>query len=213
MQHNSPVPFENFDNNHCLQVSLMGVLTTLGHPVRQAEIDKATGWEKGLWTWTIPGAAVAAKFVPGVRLLSPFDFRRFADEGEAYLKTQWSPQRFRDQRAHASPNFAKEQQAAKQFMTSGTFELRKPPTADEMTKLLKDYIIVPQVDYGRLYRGQANGGSHYIVVYAAEGENFWLNDSGLPMKARLRHPKQMVQAAMTGDVLLIPHGGRKFGPL
>src|SRR5258706_13099499 len=111
--------FENWpDDNHCLQASLMMVLNTLGHNVSWDDVNAGTEYQDDLYTWSIQGAAMLAKRIPGVKLCSDFNYRRFAADGVAYLERRWRKEWFDVQQQHASPGFAREQKAASAFVAN-----------------------------------------------------------------------------------------------
>jgi hypothetical protein len=207
-----PVFFANWpDNNHCLQASIMMALNTLGHPVRWADVNAATGYRDGLYTWSIQGAAVLARFIPGVMFYSTFDYARFAVEGEAYFKRTTEPDWFRVQQQHASRGFFREQMAAQMFLERHRFELKKL-SSDEMFGALNEYLLIPLTDVARLYPGASEAG-HSILLYASGSNDAWFHDPGLPPYRAHRLPKDRIYEAyrVVGDLILIPHGGRRFG--
>ena len=206
----TPAFFENdTDDNHCLQAAIMIVLSSMGHPVRRAEVEAGTNFKKNLYTWSIEGAAYLAKFVSGVQLYSILDYAKFAQNGESYLREFWTPAHFGLQKSKASQDFKKEQVAAERFISSGTFELIIPPK-EKLISSLKENLIIAMVGVNRLYpeRGQ---GVHFIVLYAHADGMIHFHDPGLPPRPRSRLPKDRVYSALNDELLVVPLGTQKFG--
>lgn len=200
-----PVFFQNWpDDNHCLQASLMIVLNSLGHPVRWDDVNRGTGYEDRLYTWTITGAALLARFVKGVKLYAAIDYREFARQGELYLTRIWNPSYLALQKNNASVNFAKEQKAAQAFVAANRFELRRL-SQPELFGLLRDNLVILQARVNFLF--PENGpGTHYVVLYAEDGDWAWIHDPGLPARRSARLPKSRVYAAYTGELIVVPRG-------
>ena len=207
-----PVFFENLpDNLHCLQASVMMVLHSLGHPAQWHEIDRATGFRDGLYSWTITGAATLASYVGGVRFYSQLDYKRFAQEGEAYLATQLSPEHMAVQKQRATAGFVRERQAAAPFVASNRYEMRALwPT--ELVGLLGNNLVIMNAKTEILYPGNQPGG-HFVVLYASDGESVWLHDPGLPGRRSVKLPFDLVYSAYSGgELIVVPTGGQSFGP-
>jgi hypothetical protein len=206
-----PVFFGNYpDDNHCLQASLMMVLNTLDHPVQWDDVNAATEYQDGFYTWSIQGAAALAKYIPGVKLCSGFDYKRFATEGVAYLQRRWPRNWFEVQKEHASPGFVREQKAAAAFVASSSQQ--QALSSDALFDALKEYLIVPLAQTDILYPGGPIGG-HFILLYASDGDAAWIHDPGLPPYQAKKIPKKLIYLAGAYEQILIPHGGRKFGPV
>jgi hypothetical protein len=143
---------------------------------------------------------------------STFDYARFAVEGGAYFKRTREPDWFRVQQQHASRGFAREQKAARAFLERHRFELRKL-SSDEMFGALNEYLLIPLTDVATLYPDASEAG-HSILLYTSDSNDAWFHDPGLPPYRSHRLPKSRVYEAyrVVGDLILIPNGGRRFGP-
>jgi hypothetical protein len=157
MTRRDPVFFGNSeDDNHCLQAAVMIVLNSLGHNARWAEVEVATQYEKNLYSWTVQGAAAISKYIPGVKLISPLDYRQFAQDGAAYLRRFWRPEWFALQERKASKDFEKERNAAEVFLDAGTTVETKIPS-EELFSLVDDHLCITMVEVDKLYPNRNAG--------------------------------------------------------
>jgi hypothetical protein len=145
-----------------------------------------------------------------VKLYAGLDYGEFARQGEGYLASIWSPEYFSLQRKFASPNFVKEQEAAETFVANNKFELNRLAES-EFVELLRENLIILQTQANLLFPDSGSG-THYVVLYAEDGDSIWLHDPGLAPRRSVRLLKAKVYAAYTGEIIAVPHGGRKFGP-
>ena len=81
------------------------------------------------------------------------DYERFADEGETYYKefNAKDPDWFELQKKHASPNFLREQEYAKDLLNATNTSFKKTSLGkNEIGGLLTDNLLIALIDAGVL---------------------------------------------------------------
>lgn len=191
------------DDNHCLQAAVMMVLNTLDGPVKWEEVNKATRYENGLYTWTIAGVLALAERISGIIFYSTMDYQQFAERGEEYLREYWenSPEWFKLQEQHASLGFSKEQSIAKELILRRLFEKRRL-TKYELEVLLANHLLIVLADSGLLSGGETEG--HFILLYDQKGGEFLIHDPGLPPRPAWAVDKDQFMEAFRDDVIVVP---------
>lgn len=190
------------DDNHCLQASLMMAASAVGHPISWVEVDQLSSYDANYYTWAPTVIEPFSKVVPGSKLISSIDYQAFSEHGESYLKQSWSLDWFTLQQNHSSPNFKKEQEAAKYAIAKGLIQKKTCKLAD-LENLLKDNLIVVLVDAGKL-EGKDYSSGHYVLVYGSDDKNFTIHDSGLPGHKKWNVDKKSFISSFRGDVIVVP---------
>lgn len=100
--------------------------------------------------------------------------------GESYYKeSNQNDQNWFDlQKQHASPNFAKEQNTAKELIQLKLYEQRVL-TLKEIDHLLINNLLIALVDAGQL-SGKDKPAGHFVLVYNSSEKFFNIHDPGLP---------------------------------
>lgn len=212
----SPPLVENFDNNHCLQACMLMSLNALTQPSSIDEIDKLTNYDKDLYTWTIVGASVLQEKLPGVKIYSNLDYEEFAARGDVYLKDYWNLGEYQHQRSKASFSFLKEQNAAKQFLSSGgkIVKTDRLLNRQDYSDLLKDNILIAWTSIEELYKGFT--GAHFFLVYGESEEKYFVNDSGFGVSKKGksgRHFDKDIFLKSAREVIVIPKGDIPIGKI
>ncbi len=200
-----PKFYKNYvDNNHCLQAALMMVLNTLIGQVSWSTINKETNYNKNTYTWTPYGASILSKRIKGVVMYSILDYKKFALEGEKYLKKLWKNNGnwYSLQKQKASSGFKKEQKATQNFLKGNSF-LNKNLTKEEIEALLKNNYLITLVDAGRTANQNWSSG-HFVVVYDQDNQNFLMHDPGLPPRKNVSIPKDLFMNAFMSNTIAIP---------
>ena len=205
-----PKFYQNWeDNNHCLQASVMMVLNTLNGPVDWEEVNRMTGYENGLYSWSSKGTVALAKYIAGTKMKSNLDYKEFATRGEDYLKDYWSAEWFNKQKENASSSFRREQDFAKELITENLFE-KGSVEKKEIKSLLRRSLIIAVVDSRKL-AGKEGAAGHFVVVYGENNNNFLLHDPGLPPRLSWAVDKDSFIKAFKNELIIVPKGKIKFG--
>lgn len=192
------------DNNHCLQASLMIVLNTLAGKTTWDQINKLTGYQDGLYSWSVVGAQILADIIPGTKLISHLlDYDKFAKKGDEYLKSIWSPEWYQLQKRNASPNFSREQEATKKITGKKLYEYKKFITMENIKKYLKNNLIITLID-PHVITGVPGSSGHFVVVFDHKNDNFLLHDPGLPKHENWQVNQEIFMKAFRGDIITVP---------
>lgn len=180
------VPFHaNPDGTHCFQATLRMMLGCF-FPERAftwAELDAATAKQEGLWTWPMAGAVWLGELGLDVRVVEPFDYERFAREGEAYVLAYFGDEVGR--RAVARTHIAEEIRHAEALVTRGQVA-RRVPSLEEVRALLDDGWLVGCNVNGRMLHDEPGWSGHFVVVTGHDPDGLTIHDPGPPPAADRR---------------------------
>ena len=180
----------------------MMAAATVGHSISWEEVDQLSSYEANYYTWASTVIVPFSKIVPGSKLISSMDYQAFSEQGEDYLRQSWPPEWLEDQQNHSSPNFKKEQEAAKEAVRMGLIQKATCQLAD-LENLLKNNLLIVLVDAGKL-AGENYSSGHYVFVYNSDNKNFMLHDPGLPGYKKWKVAKDLFISAFRGDVIVVP---------
>lgn len=199
----NPIFYPNqADDNHCLQASILIVLNSLGYPMPWNKVNKLTKYDSRYYSWTIIAASIVSELIPNTRLITGLDYAKLAELGEEYLKLHWDASWYENQKKHASPGFAREQQFAKGF--KGKFELRESKApAEEIVELLKDNLIIALID-PCMIKNQNGSSGHFVVLYKSQNGQFMYHDPGNPPIENAQVDQEIFMRAATNEFLVIP---------
>lgn len=191
------------DDNHCMQASLMIVLNTLAGKTTWNEVNKLTEYKDNLYSWSVVGAKVLNDKIPGTRLIGTLDYKKFANDGERYLKDVWGQEWYDLQKKHASPNFSKEQESAKKLVKKGLTKRKKFVAKKDIKDYLKNNLIIALID-PHVIKNTPGSSGHFVVVYTSKSTNFLLHDPGLPPQEQWTVDQDVFMKAYRGDIIIIP---------
>jgi len=187
-----------------MQASIMIVLNTLVGKTPFAEVNRLTEYKDNLYSWTVVGARVLAEKIPGTKLItSGMDNRNFAKEGEAYLKTIWGQEWYDLQKRYASPNFSKEQDAAKKLVAKKLYKYERGITKKNLLTYLKDHMLIVLINPHVITHSPGTAG-HFVVVYGVSGTDFLIHDPGLPPHEAWNVDQDLFMKAYRGDIIVVP---------
>ncbi len=181
----------------------MMALEVVGKPITWNKVNSMTDYTDNLYSWTPQAVVSISKLIPSVKLISNLDYREFAKNAEKYFKeiNKNMPEWFELQKAHASPTFSKEQNAAQELIKLGLYS-QKILTLKEFEDLLKNNILIAVVDAGQLASESWHAG-HFVLVYSSNGK-FTIHDPGLPPKKAWRVDKKEFMKAYKNELIVIP---------
>jgi hypothetical protein len=212
----APKFFENSDNNHCLQASVLMCVNSLGRKMSFKEIDELIGYNKSLYTWLIQATNQLQKMFPGVKFMSNLDYKKISVNAEKYLKNKWknSLEHYNDQESHALPHFTNVQNSSKEFLKNGgTYEkISKKCTKSQLSNFLEENLVIMWVNWNKLY-DQPGSKGHFVVVFSEKDSYFIIHDSGQPPRIGKKVKKDRLLEAGGNDLVLIPKEGSPIGKL
>lgn len=177
---NSTVPFyANTDKTHCYQATLR---MALGHfwphkTFSWAELDTITAKREGLWSWPTASMLWLQQQGFDIRDVEIFDYRRFAEQGGAYLIELFGQSTGQDQIDHS--DIPQETHYARLLAASRIPEARTPDIAELQAQLDAGYLLICNVNSRALneldgYRG------HFVLITGHTPDGFILHDPGPP---------------------------------
>ena len=167
------------DGTHCFQASIKSVLKFFW-PEKDfswEELEKITAKKEGLWTWLMAGLIWLQNQGFEVKNVEIFDYGKFIESPEEYLKEFWGEEIAKIQIEHCEIN--QEVEYAKKFLEE-VFTEKRVPSVDDIKNLLKDgYLIICNVN-SRTLNDKPGYAGHFVVVKGFNENNFIIHDPGLP---------------------------------
>lgn len=198
----SPPFYYNFDNTHCVQCVLRGILESF-EPVKTLtweDLDTLTGKEPGKWTWPYRGQINLAKRGYEIVAISPEDDNDYLKDGvyETLVKMLGVDAANR-QREMADLDQVKrdiqEFMELKQQENLVTF-VRSPNLHDYKDYLAQGFLISSSLN-ARVLDGRDGYASHAVLVYGIDDEYVYLHDSNWENGAQKAVPQALFQQAST----------------
>ena len=199
--------FENSpDNLHCLQ-SCVKSLLSLYFPDRvfdDNEIDEKT-IQEGWWTWLPPAVVWLHELGLDVRLYSSFDYRRFSQEGESYMKEFKTEEMYlKEKQNGAYDNLPLVQLAYQKMMSCDLLEQSQLSKENLEIELESEHTFAVGKTIHEWLDGRPGLSSHYVVVIKKYAPGVWrVHDPGLPGRENRKIPQSFNEYNIFGDVLLV----------
>jgi hypothetical protein len=193
-----------------MQASMLMALNSLYGNITWKEINKLTDYDDNLYSWSTVAADVLNDMIPGTLLISnSLNYEKFAEKGEGYLKRALSPQSWYElQKAHASPNFLKEQQSAKRLIKKGLSRYQSVTTED-IINYLKHYLVIALVD-PHIIKNTPGYSGHFVVIYDSIENNFYIHDPGLPPQPEWIVNHNLFMKGYKGDLIIVPKNPKEI---
>lgn len=156
------------------------------------ELDKLLHAEIGKGTWWHAALLGIKKLGIRTKLIEPFDYRKFYDQGLDYLYRVY-PKKLADWHKEKS-NLFEVKRFIPQFLKICDFENR-PATFDDMDRLLEAGWLVGTEVNAKVINGLVGLSPHMVLIFAKEGEYYCFHDPGSPpFPDRFASRKQMIEA-------------------
>lgn len=199
--------FENSpDNFHCLQSCVKSLLSSYlpDRVFEDDEIDENT-IQKGGWTWLPPAVVWLHELGLDVKLYSLFDYKRFSEEGEAYMKEFRSEEAYLKEKQNGAYDNAHLIQLSCQKMIGYCLWEQSQLSKENLEIELENEstFAVGKTLYEWLDGRQGNS-SHYVTVIKKYAPGVWrAHDPGLPGKENRKIPQVFSNQNIFGDILLV----------
>jgi hypothetical protein len=194
------------DNTFCLQACVLSVLTFYFPEkiFKEVEVSDKTGYHPKFFSW-IPQAVVwLAELGLNVELYSPFNYKRFANEGLAYLR-EFKKDAYIIEEERGEYKYLPEIQVFAKKMVSKKIWVDKMLSVEELRDELKNEktLAIGKTIYELLDR-RFGITSHFIVLVKEYSSGVWLiQDSGLPMRQDRKVDQYFNNDSILGDTILI----------
>ena len=186
------------DNLHCFQAVLKMVLDFFDNKYSFKKLDKITGFKKDKWTWSTKGLIYLSKKYKIIDI-SNFDFKRFAHEGEKYLKWYYTPSAYKEQSKYS--DFIEEQKLIKKLIKSKVKLIEKERVRVSDIEGHEDYLVIAFIN-DKILDGLKGYNNHSVVITKISDKCVYYNNPGLPAKKR-RVKKNLFNKAINDEVILI----------
>ncbi len=186
------------DNNHCFQACLKMILKYY-FPERNysfKELDKFSRHSKGKWTWQGSSLLMLSKMGFEVINIENLDYKKFARNGNKYLKTIWSKEVFNIQDQFSNLN--KEQKISKRIVKEREIKLiNKEASLQDIEKYFDEKFIVAVSVNPCVFVKKECYSSHLVLITGIHKNTITFHDPGLPAKENYRVNKILFKKAMT----------------
>lgn len=175
------IPFfpNTSDDTHCVQACFRMVLKYF-LPAREfswEELDHLTQKQEGKGTWWFPALKIFNDLGISSKLIGSFDYQRFYEEGDVYLKSIMSEEQL-NYYANKSNLFSVKDQIP-EFIKNAAYEKRQA-TLKDIDELLEQVCLVG-IELDACVLSKNSGFSpHMVLVFGKIKTEYFLHDPGLP---------------------------------
>lgn len=195
----SKVPFypNHPDNMHCMLATYRSVFDYFENKhFSWEELEELTGFENKRAAWTVKALTIMAKGPYDIEMIEPFDYERYAREGEGYLKKLFSLEKLDWMLAHS--NILEMPEYIPDFLKTVHYTCRLATNEDISRMLSEGRLVFVTLDF-RTLNDEAGYSDHAVLVIDEDGDDFIVHDPGLPPRPNRRVPKAKLHAARGGD--------------
>lgn len=194
------VPFypNHEDNKHCMLAVYRSIFEyLLDLKVDWAEMEVLTGYKPLKPAWSLQILTYLADKSVDIKMVEPFDYRRYEKEGESYLSTLFNSQELNWQLKNS--NILEIRPMISKFLAKANIECRRPTINDIDDMLDEGRLVFVTLDAKSL-NDKAGYESHAILIFDKEDDTYIFHDPGLPAKPNRRELKSKVYEAMGADL-------------
>jgi 23S rRNA pseudouridine1911/1915/1917 synthase len=173
------------------------------------EAEKLAGFKDGKAAWTVTIWVRMANMGFDIRMIEPFDYRRYMSEGDSYLRSFLSPDEYKWLTRHS--NLLEIQPYIPEFLAAIQVE-QKRPTLDDIDDMLSEDRLVFLTLNSNVLDDKPGVNQHAVLVIEKEGDAYRIHNP-----VREPEPYRLVQAdklwqAMGGEQSISEATGVKFKP-
>lgn len=140
-------------------------------------ISRVTAKKRGLWTWPMAGLLWLHKKGLEIRVIELFDYKKFIDHKEEYLRTVFGNDVGNEQIIHS--DIRQEVAFAQQLITTIRIQRKKPQIADIKALLDEGFLLICNVNSKFLHNEDGYVG-HFLVIKGYDETHLFIHDPGLP---------------------------------
>jgi hypothetical protein len=193
------IPFyPNADDNMQCMVSVYRSLFEyfLNRKYDQEDMAEYVGYKPGVVAWTLTALVKMARQGFDIRMIEPFDYKTFQQEGEAYLNRFYTAEEKAWYLEHTNLMDMRPQIPA--FLRTVQFENRAA-TLQDIDDMLAEDRLVSVIVNSRALNGKSGFVSHVILVLQGDAKNYVIHDPGPPALAYRRVSREQLWQAMGGE--------------
>jgi 23S rRNA pseudouridine1911/1915/1917 synthase len=209
------VPFyaNHEDGMHCMLAAYKSLFDYFLHrKLSWDELEKLSGYQNGRAAWTLKILTYMAERGWNIRMIEPFDYKRYLKEGEPYLYEVFSDEE--QEWIYANSNILDIRPLIIPFLEHVSPEIRSASLEDIDTMLAEGRLVFVTLN-AQLLNDQEGYVSHAILITGKEGDDYIAHDSGGKYKApeaNRRISAAKLWEAMGGEGNRAEVTGFKLGP-
>ncbi len=189
-------PNDSEDNNQCMVSVYRSILEYFsGQQKTQAEVANFVGYQPGRAAWTLGPLTNLAQHGFDIKMIEPFDYRKYAKQGKHYLYTVFSEQKADWMLAHS--NILEIQPLIPDFLRTVSWENRPASLQDIDDLLTQNYLVFVTLN-SRALNGKTGYTDHAVLILGRQAGNYILHDPGLPPHPNRYVPRAALLEAMGG---------------
>lgn len=167
------------DNKHCMLASYRMIISyLLRKELTWEQLEELTGFEDGRVAWTLKGILELHKMGLDIKMIEPFDYKRYSTKGVDYLKNLW-PKEIYNWYIDNS-NILDIKKYIPEFLQSINFEKRFASQKD-IDDMLDEGRLVFVTLNSRLLNNKEGYVSHAVLIVDREENKYIVNDPGGPL--------------------------------
>ncbi|MGB4967223.1 MAG: RluA family pseudouridine synthase [Candidatus Saccharimonadales bacterium] len=182
------------DNMHCLLACYrMLTLHFWKRDLTWQQAEAFTGFHDGKAPWTLRSLVQFHRMGLDIKMIEPFDYRRYLVEKEKYLQTVFAPEQVK----WFAENSTLEEALPylNEFLERIDYICRQAKLID-IDNLLGEGRLVTVTINSRVLQGKTGFASHVILIYDKVGGDYVVHDPGLPAAEGRKISADTLQKAM-----------------
>jgi 23S rRNA pseudouridine1911/1915/1917 synthase len=174
------------------------------------EAEKLAGFKDGRAAWTVTIWERMSRMGFDIRMIEPFDYRRYTEKGDAYLRSYMKPEEYDWLTQHS--NIRDIQPLIPAFLQAVRVEQRRP-TLKDIDDMLADGRLVFLTLNSNLLNDKPGYAQHAVLVFAKDDEGYRIHDPKTDDPRPDRYvPAEKLWAAMGGKDNSAEATGVKLDP-
>lgn len=192
------VPFypNHDDDMHCQMAAYSSILDYfLEKRLSWEELEQLTGYKSGKTAWTIEALPKMAAMGLDIRMIEPFDYKKYLAVGEKYLHTLYRPEEIDWYKKNS--NLVEMKKFIPEFEGAINHECRKA-SLNDIDNMLNEGRLVFITLNSQTLNGKAGFVAHVILVIGKQGNKYIAHDSGLPPRPSRKISSMKLLESMGG---------------
>jgi hypothetical protein len=171
------------DNLHCFGACVKSALKYF-FPKKNytwKEINEITQKRPGFTPWSMAGLVYFAKHGIEIKIIDPFSYQKFANDGLNFLKKILGEKEFTKDFNADKKIFLQAEKSVKELVKNPKIKvIKKIATFKDIKKAFKNYDVVMVGVNAKMLYNQKGTTNHIVIILEIQKNNIILHDSGLP---------------------------------
>lgn len=193
------IPFypNHADDMHCEMSVYASVLDYFLHKKPSwSELEELVGYKPGKAAWTVGPLPKMAELGLDIRMIEPFDYTRYLDEGDSYLRTLYTSEQIEWYRKNS--NIIEMKKLIPKFQKAINHERRRASLKDIDNMLAEGRLVFVTLN-SRTLNDKDGFVSHAVLILDKKGDNYIAHDPGSPPRPSRKIPSDKLLKAMGGN--------------